>query len=96
MFKSQNQCLNWFMKNKNGMKVDMKENSFCLQVKNLQAELEGEETLRNVLHYALNGPMLSNPCLSSYLPPQVCVCVVYIYIYICFSIRELMIQWKLS
>ncbi|PON76334.1 Ternary complex factor MIP1, leucine-zipper [Trema orientale] len=41
------------------------------EVKKLQAELEGEERLRNVLHYALDGPMLSNPCLSSYLPPQV-------------------------
>uniref|UniRef100_A0A803P1J4 DUF547 domain-containing protein n=1 Tax=Cannabis sativa TaxID=3483 RepID=A0A803P1J4_CANSA len=41
------------------------------EVKTLQAELEGEETLRNVLHYALNGPLLSNPSFSTYLPPQI-------------------------
>ncbi|XP_024029473.1 uncharacterized protein LOC21394676 [Morus notabilis] len=41
------------------------------EVKKLQAELEGEETLRNVLQYALDGPMLSHPCLSSFLPPHV-------------------------
>ncbi|KAL9418433.1 hypothetical protein AB3S75_036402 [Citrus x aurantiifolia] len=41
------------------------------QVENLQAELDGEVTLNKVLQCALHGPVMSHPCLSSLLPPQV-------------------------
>ena len=37
----------------------------------MQAELEGEETLRTVLECALNGSMPSNQRVSSLLPPPV-------------------------
>ncbi|KAJ4719892.1 Protein of unknown function, DUF547 [Melia azedarach] len=41
------------------------------EVEKLQAELDGEVTLNKVLQSALEGPVISHPCLSSLLPPKV-------------------------
>ncbi|KAF3433696.1 hypothetical protein FNV43_RR24799 [Rhamnella rubrinervis] len=41
------------------------------EVIKLQAELDGEQTLNSILHSALNGPVLSQPCPFSRLPSQV-------------------------
>ncbi|KAB2609744.1 hypothetical protein D8674_041955 [Pyrus ussuriensis x Pyrus communis] len=40
------------------------------EVKKLQAELDGEQTLGRFLHCALHGPVQSHPCLLSLFPPQ--------------------------
>ncbi|XP_057978976.1 uncharacterized protein LOC131165321 isoform X2 [Malania oleifera] len=41
------------------------------EVAKLQAELEEQQKLNRVLHCALHGPFLCQPCLSSFLPLQV-------------------------
>ncbi|KAL5734697.1 hypothetical protein ACOSP7_032558 [Xanthoceras sorbifolium] len=41
------------------------------EVEKLQAELDEEQTVNKVLQCALHGPVISHPCLSSLLPPQV-------------------------
>ncbi|XP_062156414.1 uncharacterized protein LOC133864177 isoform X2 [Alnus glutinosa] len=41
------------------------------EVKELQAELDGEEALNRVLRFALQGPVSSHLSLSSLVPPQV-------------------------
>ncbi|GLT89047.1 hypothetical protein SLE2022_070500 [Rubroshorea leprosula] len=41
------------------------------EIKNLKTELDGEQELNRVLHSALQGPVLLQPCLSLLLPPQV-------------------------
>lgn len=41
------------------------------EVLKLQGELHGEQALNKALHWALHGPLLSHPHVSSSLPPQV-------------------------
>ncbi|KAG6578691.1 hypothetical protein SDJN03_23139, partial [Cucurbita argyrosperma subsp. sororia] len=41
------------------------------EVLKLQAELHAEQALNKALHWALHGPLLSHPHVSSSLPPQV-------------------------
>ncbi|XP_022134548.1 uncharacterized protein LOC111006766 [Momordica charantia] len=41
------------------------------EVVKLQAELHGEQELNKALHWALHGPLISHPHVSSSLPPQV-------------------------
>ncbi|GKU91949.1 hypothetical protein SLEP1_g5750 [Rubroshorea leprosula] len=41
------------------------------EIKNLKTELDGEQERNRVLHSALQGPVLLQPCLSLLLPPQV-------------------------
>ena len=46
-------------------------NLVFLQVLKLEEQLHGEQQLNKALHWALHGPFLSHPHVSSSLPPQV-------------------------
>lgn len=45
--------------------------TIVFQIEKLQAELDEEQTVNKVLQCALHGPVISQPCLSTLLPPKV-------------------------